>query len=492
MNYKTTFVMTIAALTLSLGTVSANNLQVTNLSLSAGGAGYVLVEFDVSWENSWRAEWEESGSWTNWDAAWVSVKFRDEGDDGYSHASLGTNDSDHVVPAGATLDVGMTGTNGVGVFIYRAVTNSGGVDYDDVQLRWLYAQDGVGNTADVDVTVHAIEMVHVPQGSFDAGDNTASTIQGQFEEGILGTPLRITSEGSLTLGGGGAGSLGNHNVGQMGTADDFNDSATQTLPAAFPKGYAAFYCMKYEITQGQYADFLNQLSTAHATARYPSGIYPANRFTIPDAVPYIAEAPDRACNIISWGDGAAYADWAGIRPMSELEFEKACRGPLTAIPDEYAWGSVFITRQTGHSGVDGSGTETATPAGANCNYLGGIGGPVRVGIFATTNSTRSESGASYWGIMEMGGNVWERPVSVGKPDGRSFTGSHGDGALTAGADFTNSDWPSATTASGAGCRGGNHQREALRTRLSGRRHATENRPDRSTAFAGWRGVRSAP
>jgi len=484
----------IAALTLSVVTASANDLQVTNLSLSAGDASHVFVEFDVSWSNSWRAEWEESGSWTNWDAAWVFVKFRNQGDDGYSHASLATSDSDHVVPAGATLDVGMTGTNGVGVFIYRAATNSGAIDFDNVQLRWLYAQDGVADTAAVDVTVHAIEMVYVPEGSFDAGDDTASTIQGQFEEGALGSPLQITSEGSLTLGGSGAGSLGNHNATAMDQGDDFNDSTSQTLPAAFPKGYAAFYSMKYEITQGQYADFLNQLSTAQATVRYPAGYYGGNRFSITNTGTYIAEAPDRACNIISWGDGAAYADWAGIRPMSELEFEKACRGPLTGVPDEYAWGDVFITAQTGHSGVDGSGTETATPAGANCVYNTALGGsgPARVGIFATTNSTRSDSGASYWGIMEMSGNVWERPVSVGRPDGRSFTGSHGDGVLSAGADFTNSDWPSAASALGSGSRGGNWQRENFRTRLSGRRHANQPRPARSTSFAGWRGVRSAP
>ena len=92
-------------LTLSTGTATANNMQITNVTLSPGGAGYAFVDVDVSWSNSWRAEWTQSSTtWTNWDAAWVFVKFRTTPGAGFSHASLGTNDSDHVVPAGATLE----------------------------------------------------------------------------------------------------------------------------------------------------------------------------------------------------------------------------------------------------------------------------------------------------------------------------------------------------------------------------------------------------
>ena len=29
---------------------------------------------------------------------------------------------------------------------------------------------------------------------------------------------------------------------------------------------------------------------------------------------------------ISWSDMSAYLDWSGLRPMTELEYEKACRG----------------------------------------------------------------------------------------------------------------------------------------------------------------------
>jgi hypothetical protein len=40
----------------------------------------------------------------------------------------------------------------------------------------------------------------------------------------------------------------------------------------FPKGYAAVYIMKYEVSQGQYADFLNTPDFISASARY-AGIY---------------------------------------------------------------------------------------------------------------------------------------------------------------------------------------------------------------------------
>ena len=38
-----------------------------------------------------------------------------------------------------------------------------------------------------------------------------------------------------------------------------------------------------------------------------------------------------------------YADWAAMRPMTELEFEKACRGTASEVANEYVWGSTSIT-----------------------------------------------------------------------------------------------------------------------------------------------------
>ena len=66
-------------------------------------------------------------------------------------------------------------------------------------------------------------------------------------------------------------------------------------------------------------------------------------------------------------DGAAYADWSGLRPMTELEFEKACRGNQTPVANEFAWGTASITAATGISN-DGAADEVDGTAGANCEF----------------------------------------------------------------------------------------------------------------------------
>lgn len=196
-------------------------------------------------------------------------------------------------------------------------------------------------------------------------------------------------------------------------------------------------------------------------------------------------------------DGAAYADWAGLRPMTELEFEKACRGTGAQPTDyEYAWGNKTITAAATISGTE-NGTETITTSGANCCYndqtfTGGDGGtgPLCCGIFATGSSTRQQSGASYYGIMEMSGNLWERPVTLGNATGRAFTGTNGNGVIDASGDADVSNWPN-TTAVGAGFRGGDWGNAESIVRVSDRYYAAHAYSGRDSAY-GFRCVRSAP
>ena len=96
------------------------------------------MQFDLSWSNSWRAAWTpvDTGVMvTNWDAAWVFVKYRQTGV--WEHATLTT--SGHTAPAGCVIDAAADGT---GAFIYRSAAGSGGADYPNVKLRWSYAADG--------------------------------------------------------------------------------------------------------------------------------------------------------------------------------------------------------------------------------------------------------------------------------------------------------------------------------------------------------------
>ena len=115
---------------------------------------------------------------------------------------------------------------------------------------------------------------------------------------------------------------------------------------------------------------------------------------------------------------------------------------------------------------------------------------MRCGIFATSASTREQAGASYYGVMELSGNVWERPVTIGNTTGRNFDGQNGDGVLdpTGIANVTN--WPG-TDATGAGFRGGNWLDVASYVRVSDRSYAAGTYGDRAYNYGG-RCARIAP
>jgi formylglycine-generating enzyme required for sulfatase activity len=237
--------------------------------------------------------------------------------------------------------------------------------------------------------------------------------------------------------------------------------------------------MKYEITEGQWTGFLNTLTLAQKVNRDITGASGKNSDTVVNRNTLVWDGqaevtslrPDRACGYLSWMDLCAYADWAALRPMTELEFEKACRGEdIMAVQGELPWGNTNVSAAISISGPE-NGTEGLANAESNSCYgdqefSGGDGGrgPLRAGIFATAISSRQQSGAGYYGILEMSGNVWERCVTVGNAPGRVFLGTNGDGVLESGAGFEGNanspDWPGyangqgVSSASGAGFRGG--------------------------------------
>ncbi|MBP7636551.1 MAG: SUMF1/EgtB/PvdO family nonheme iron enzyme [Kiritimatiellae bacterium] len=470
---------------------SANNITVTNLSLTtADTPGCVDVQATVSWDNSWRAAWTELASANvtgsdlaleNWDAAWVFFKWR--GDSAWMPVTLTA--TGHTATAGTTITVP---ADGRGAFIHRSVAGSGTFSAT-VKLRWNRNADGAG--ASVDLSAHAIEMVYVPECKFKLGSgaiSSSSSDSGCFTDGAWSSgatiPFLVTGEGELTIT-----NAAGHLYGTSSADNTYTIGPFGTLPAAYPKGYAAFYCMKYEITQGQYAEFLNHQTAANAAIRYDAANAGNNRYTISGTHPnFSASAPNRANNFLSWADGLRYVTWSGLRPMTELEFEKACRGPLNPVASEYAWGSTSITQTTGLD-QDGTANETSTVATANCVYgsASAVNGPVRAGAFARATTGRRDAGASYWGIMELSGNLWERVITVGRSEGRAFTGVHGTGSW----DFPATGWPIVTNLA-YGVRGGawNTGLDTM-NRVSDRSFASVQNPNRSASY-GWRAVRTAP
>jgi formylglycine-generating enzyme required for sulfatase activity len=428
----------------------ANNITISNQTLTNGSVvdGYGFITFDLSWENSWRLS---SGA-SNWDAAWVFVKYR-VGSGEWLPANL--HNTGHVAGTGTAADitVGLVDDTlafhadfnpGIGAFVYRSSAGTGTFTSTGLKLRWDYGADGIAGGTNVEVKVFAIEMVRVLEGAFNAGGGGGTN--GSFTSTTISTANATTAPT-------GSGALG-------GAAGGYPTGQTVPDNASWPNGYAAFYCMKYEITQQQYVDFLNTLTQTQATARkYTSS---TSRYAITGTTvgSYATTNPNVACNFLNWESGVAYADWSGLRPMTELEFEKACRGTQAAVSGEFAWGTATIassayTLSNAGAANEGIATNYSTTAG-NAFYFstkGTIGGPVRVGIFAAngSNSGRVSAGASYWGIMELSGNLWELVVWMSDARGRAFTGTHGDGLLTSGGAANASTWPNS---SGVISRGG--------------------------------------
>lgn len=482
----------------------ANDIRVSNGTLGEQNTaeGYRMIEFDLSWENSWRTDNlfpDDGHSAGNWDAAWIFIKYSaDFGQ--WRHAKL--HYSGHSTGAGtpALLDIGVPNERkafhisdnpGVGAFIYRSEEGSGTFSTTGNKLRWNYAIDGVADDAYITIRIFAIEMVYVAPGPFWLGSGAEEN--GTFLAGgeTGSTPFLVTEnwDGCIENIPGclwGSSTTENSTIGSPGS-----------LNPDFPTGIDGFYSMKYSVSQQQYVDFLNTLTPSQAAARaYTDGTF-RNGISLSDGR-YQTSNPFLSNNFMNWMDGAAFADWAGLRPMTETEYEKAARGPAAPVANEHAWGSTSIFQATGLSNP-GQASELPTPSTANSNYWqdgNPIRGPIRVGSFANGSTTREQSGAGYWGIMELSGDVWERTVSAGNDTGRSFTGNHGNGELTPEGNGAVTAWPGMqaqgiTGTSGAGLRGGSWVNSLTELRVSYRRAASDEVSSRNINF-GFRGVRSLP
>lgn len=481
---KKSLILLILSLFFFIHPARANNIAISNVGLSLNTTDkFIKIRFDISWENSWRL----SSAPSNHDAAWIFVKFRVAGGNWF-HATLSNNPEDYYAPAGSTIDAVI---DGKGVFMYRNETGTGTNTWSNAELHWNYSADGVADDAtNVEVRVLAIEMVYIPEVAFFAGDNATSV--SSFRQGSADNdPWYIGSEASLDVNdqaGSGTG-IGLTNTEYYyvsgGNSGEDPTGSIFTIPDLFPKGYQSFYCMKYEITQGQYTEFLNLLTRSQQASRVTStlsdavtNIYvmsnsatelyrnsivcPASGNGTTNPVVFTTSTPDLPCNYLSWADGAAYADWTGLRPMTELEFEKICRGPENPVSGEYAWGNATVANLAYTISNPGLSDENISSnfssASGNASYTttaSGIGGPVRAGIYAanSNNTGRTTSGAGYYGTMEMSGNLAERLVTLGNSTGRNFSGLTGDGLLSSTGFANVSDWPG-SNAIGSGLKGG--------------------------------------
>ena len=467
------------ALLLASGTAGATDIRCSAPSLVRDGdARAVIVE--VEWRNAWRNE-------RNHDAAWVCLRLTVEGRDA-GPARLAPGSAIKTIVAGGVAGEVIVTSDGMGAFVRPAGSWRGDVGWsvqltlDESSAKFL--DEHAGST----VSVLAIEMVYIPPGPFTLGDPGEESMgyAGFFRsdaEGRRAGLYHVPDESDIPVGPAEGSLYYNHSQ----RFSIYEGDRLGPVPAAFPKGTRAFYVMKYEITQGKYVTFLNSLSGSAQSSRTLAGArgHAENRGTITNENgSYVAGVPSRPANFVSWDDGCAFADWMGMRPMTELEYTKACRGPLGPKPNEYPWNTdskselLRVMTDSGDLARSGDADESRM-----------------------SEANRHQFGATYYWVMDMAGSVWERCVTIGHPKGRAFLGTHGDGKLSDSGFATNADWPAGDDEGGGyGYRGGGHYEKTRNfeprdfnpySPIGWRRYGSWGGAPRSVAY-GFRCVRSVP
>ena len=154
----------------------------------------------------------------------------------------------------------------------------------------------------------------------------------------------------------------------------------------------AYYMMKTEVTNAEYAKFLKAVETdgaeVYAHKHAPRDHEYRQRFFQNDLV----NQPDHPVVGVDLYCASAFAKWAGLMIPTEAQWEKAARGDA----DErvYPWGS----------------QRPELPDGrylANFNESDRLGGDDLDGYLYTSPVGAFPDGASPYGVLDMAGNVWE-------------------------------------------------------------------------------------
>ena len=442
----------------------ANNVKIENLEITENN----FLKCTIKWENSWFFNKELTISSENSstqkknflfkDGVWCFLKVRTN-DYTWKHIYLSENEISISQENNQILDTELETVNDKGGFFLSSIIKEekNGISQTSISIK---LPDEIKNQFGVyDIAFYAIEMVWVDEGSFFVGDGVHS--QNALRNATLTNdstdvkPFLIHSENEILVGTN-EGNLYGNNVGAL--SELFPKS---NIPSTFPKGYDGFWIMKYEINQSQYSDFLNTLTfkqQLNRTANSPqseintpalaisSNTLLRNSIFIKEkgnenldipAIYDVREGKYRACNWLNAEDIAAFLDWAALRPITELEFEKAARGITNPIKGEFSWGTPYVIDA---NTVQNDGTESetvselanVTDSAGLASYNSGIefnqlNGVLRNGFgakgldFSTSNfELRLQSGASFWGVLELSGNVWEYCVKINNQNALNF------------------------------------------------------------------------
>jgi len=416
-----------------------NNLAISGVNLyGPNNSGLASIGFTITENNVSTGTSTNGGAYNT--ADWIFVKFSTmSGNDGtWNHATLVSG----VVGAGATL---AAATDNKGVYLNHTIVSSYWTA--GTTVTWDFGADGVDGKNAI-VQVFAISMVKVPTGNFIY--NAASFGGSANKNYGNGSQATVTDAGPIT-----------------DTGTGTNNLPTDALPG-WPNGYNSFYIGRYEITQGQYADFLNTVPSAQAAANlYYATVANGHNMTNTGTYPnkYVAVDPNAAKNYLSFDDGWRYLSWAGLRPPTEMEFEKAARdlSPDAGHLDAriYPWGSTPPDVVTYTPPSEGG---TCIKKFLNYKNTTGCTKVLDVGRYMSGDVYRTpeETGASPWGIADLVGNVWELIIN----SSWATVPQNGNGTPT-----LPGTWP-APGATTAGIRGGSWLLNAAYAHVSDRNDAS--------------------
>lgn len=374
-----------------------------------------------------------------WDAAWVFVKYRVQGTQTWKHMKL--TESGHSVGSGTpavcvpgkideSVPYDASSNPVTGVYFYRSQESTGTFSLSDAYLVWDYRSEGIQDDDIIEFSMHGVEMIYVPSGAFFVG--SGGDEHGAFFSYGSQDPYLISNANAIQVG---------ESTGYLMYPCSNESQCGDGLgpvPATYPNGFKAFFAMKHELTQQMQVDFLNTLAAnqqnnrsrnfcstieapgiaymcptcdvsqffVNGTLNYISGmrwrcavkvVSPAQ---INNDIPAVFETdlPKVAAQGFNWADIAAIADWASMRPLSELEFEKLARGSAKPQENEYAWGTSQINTsefsfnnlgQDSESISSGLSQSQGNASCVPCIRRSSEFGPMRNGVFATSNSTES-------------------------------------------------------------------------------------------------------